>query len=215
MGDVGSLQPLLLSYWLPDRRHDTPLTPERQQLPWGSPMAGVPHVRPPNLEQLPRPGQQLGPAGHKSLVTPAGPGCRLLPAVGGGEVGGAGRRGLRNPLPPPPNPTRCLQAPGGGFASCWANSSEHHSPFHTTQQRRVGLRGRLRVYVHAELETGKSAVKVTRTHCGDRRPGLGRWTRRMRVLLTREPKARGPRPRTRAQSCLLAQVVRRQPGSPP
>lgn len=78
-----------------------PLTPEREQLHWGRPMAGIPHVRPVNFEQLPSPRQQLGPAGHKSLVTRAEHGRRLLQEVGDGVR--RSRQAGAQKIPPPPS----------------------------------------------------------------------------------------------------------------
>lgn len=118
VGDVGSLQPLLS--W----QHDRPLDPERQQLPWGSPMAGKPHGRPLNLEQLPSPREQLGPAGHKSLMTQAERGRRLLQAVGEGEgeeQAGGGSETLSLPSTPKPHPLP--PSPGWRLCILWANFS--------------------------------------------------------------------------------------------
>lgn len=99
-----------------------PSTPERQQLPWGSPMAGKPHGRPLNLEQLPSPRQQLGPAGHKSLMTQAERGQAVGEGEGEGEEqAGGGSETLSLPSTPKPHPLP--PSPGWRLCILWANFS--------------------------------------------------------------------------------------------
>lgn len=121
----------------------TPLTPEGEQLHWGRPMAGIPHVRPVNLEQLPSPRQQLGPAGHKSLMTRAEHSRRLLQEVGDG-VWRSRQAGAQKIPPSPPNSIPSIQAKGGAFASLLGKLFlTNHSSFHTTTEETWTYKGRL------------------------------------------------------------------------
>lgn len=154
-----------------------PLTPERQQLHRGSPAAGVPHVRPRNLEQLPSPRQQLGPAGHKSRMTPAEPGRRLLRAAGGMGGGRSRQAGAQkhSPSPHPPNPTPAFE-PRAAALHAAGQSVLNTTALSTPRSRgSVGLWGRLRVSTYTRRAGSWKVCGPSHSHtlCGPtRRPAL-------------------------------------------
>lgn len=96
--------------------------------------------------------------------------------------GGAGRRGLRNTLPPPTPQTPPLpSSPGRRLCMLLGKVFLTPQPFphHAAEAPWAYGGGCVYLHTHAELGTGKSAVQVTHTHSAARPAGLP-W--RLRIL---------------------------------